>query len=122
MSEKKITYLLGAGSSYQACPILSELGEKMIEMSRSYLGSKYKTDYNIKTDISRQNSENLMQSVGYFGRKALEFGTIDTYAKKLSLNNDYYDELQNLKLSVSVFFTLWEMSYSKELKKGRTML
>ncbi len=109
MSDKKITYLLGAGASYQACPILSELGEKMILMSRNYLGDKYQENYNFIKD-SGDNSENIMQNIGYFGRKAIEYGTIDTYAKKLYLNRDHSEELHHLKLSVSIFFTIWEIT------------
>ena len=40
MKGKKITYLLGADASYQACPIWKEQGEKMIELAKI---SPYKT-------------------------------------------------------------------------------
>ncbi len=108
MSNKKITYLLGAGASYQACPILSELGDKMIEMSKSKLGNTYKLDFDIKRDFTRNNSQDILQLIGYFGRKSIEYGTIDTYAKKLSLSPNYSLELKSLKMAVSMFFTIWE--------------
>lgn len=110
MSDKKITYLLGAGASYQACPILNELGEKMIEMAKEHLKDNYNDNYEIFNDSSRNHSVNILQEIGYFGRKALEYGTIDTYAKKLSLNDDLFRELQSLKIVLSIFFVLWETS------------
>ena len=109
MGGGKITYLLGAGASYQACPILSELGEKMETMSSQILDKKYNAEYNINI-YTRDNFENLAQIIGYFGRKAKEYGTIDTYAKKLSLNSDLEFELKLLKLAISSFFIVWELT------------
>jgi len=47
---KNITYLLGAGASYNACPIWKEQGKKMIEMSLEYQDNtdfdNYKNPYN----------------------------------------------------------------------------
>ena len=34
---KKITYLLGAGASANACPILNKQGIKMVELATKYL-------------------------------------------------------------------------------------
>jgi len=104
---KKITYLLGAGASYQACPIWKEQGEKMIELANKFLlEEKKKFDTKKPMDLTEQ--EDILWDIGYFGNKALEYGTVDTYAKKLHLSDDYERELQRLKLAVSVFFTLWE--------------
>ena len=58
-----------------------------------------------------------MCDIGYFGHKALEYGTVDTYAKKL-LINESLTELQRLKLAVSIFFTLWESS-NDEIKNRK---
>lgn len=117
MSDKKITYLLGAGASYNACPILNELGEKMIEMAETHLpelDAKFDYNYNIEgNNITRNNSINILQDIGSFGVKACEFGTIDTYAKKLSLNHRYASSLQRLKLALSIFFVLWDNTDSK---------
>lgn len=112
-----ITYLLGAGASYEACPIWKEQGEKMIELASSYL-SENKKNFNNDKPEKLSESENILWDIGYFGNKALEFGTIDTYAKKLNINgNDF--ELQRLKLAISIFFTLWESSNDK-IKKRNT--
>jgi len=122
MSDKKITYLLGAGASYNACPILNELGEKMIEMAVTHLLElgvtfDYNYDFN-KNTFSRGHSINILQDIGSFGIKACEFGTIDTFAKKLSLNDRNSSTLQRLKLALSSFFLLWETTSSTIKKRN----
>jgi hypothetical protein len=104
---KRITYFLGAGASFQACPIWKEQGEKMIELAIKYLPEEKKNFKDKKPD-SLTEQEDILWDMAYFGNKALEYGTIDTYAKKLYLSDDYERELQRLKLAVSIFFTLWE--------------
>jgi hypothetical protein len=104
-----ITYLLGAGASFNSCPIWKEQGEKMIELSTKYL-SIPDVNFQEKKPVNLTEQQDILWDIGYFGNKAIEFETIDTYAKKLYINDNYNSELQRLKLSVSVFFTLWESS------------
>jgi len=112
-NSKNITYLLGAGASFNSCPILKELGEKMVLMARNYLGDSA-IDFPNRS-ISQEDDENLIWNIGYFGMKAIKYGTIDTYAKKLQLNNSR-NELNELKLAVSVFFTIWQLTDDFEIK------
>ena len=117
----KITYLLGAGASYNACPILDKQAEMMVKIAEFELqtiirelnpekyvyGVSFKfTDEDIPK-IPSNNKSQILWHIGYFGKKALEYNTIDTYAKKLHLNGET-DELKKLKMCVSVFFDLWE--------------
>ena len=44
------------------------------------------------------------------GNKAAEYGTLDTYAKKLHLNNEV-NEIKKLKFLVSIFFLVWQKYY-----------
>jgi len=108
MKSKNITYLLGAGASYNSCPIWKEQGEKMIELSEKYLKLP-NVNFNEEKPNDLSDRQSILWDLGYFGHKALEFGTIDTYAKKLLINQSLKD-LQRLKLAVSIFFTLWESS------------
>lgn len=115
----KITYYLGAGASYYACPILEKQAEMMIHMSTIELQiSGYSSDgYGGFTGINYNESEKsklpshgkilTLWHIGYFGKKAIEYNTIDTYARKLFLNEEY-EELNSLKFCVSVFFDLFE--------------
>jgi hypothetical protein len=103
---KNITYLLGAGASFNSCPVWKEQGEKMIELSKKYLDNS-NSDFNENKPIDLTEQQGILWDIGYFGNIAIEFGTIDTYAKKLFINGDD-KELQRLKLAVSIFFALWE--------------
>ena len=114
MVEKNITYLLGAGASYNASPILNEQGEKMIELAQIF--KKLKDDGFFNKNESLRYLEEIFSYMGDFGKKAKEFGTIDTYARKLYLNDSSY-ELEKLKVAVSLFFTIWQLTDNKDLKK-----
>ena len=125
----KITYLLGAGASYYACPILEKQAEMMIAVASEeiknattkndgYGGITY-DDYQYLSheilNLPDNNKIHILWHIGYFGKKAIEYNTIDTYARKLFLN-DELDELNLLKMSVSVFFDLWENFYETRYK------
>lgn len=111
---KNITFFLGAGASRYACPIWKEQGQKMLNLARICLGDSVKKFDTLANDFNDEYMS-LAWEIGYFGTKALEYGTIDTYAKRLFLNESH-DELAKLKLAVSVFFTTWQMSEDRELK------
>lgn len=120
----KITYLLGAGASYNSCPILEKQAEMMLKVAETELieltrkddgsGAIKSTIYNFsieeKDTLPNDNQLKILWHIGYFGNKAKEYNTIDTYARKLFLN-DEITELNLLKMSVSVFFDLWENFY-----------
>jgi len=104
-----ITYLFGAGASYQACPIWKEQADKMIELP-NMLG--YKFNYTEGENKSLPNDgDELAWLIGYVGTKAKEFNTVDAYAKKLYLQNNI-NELNQLKAAVSCFFTIWSLTNS----------
>lgn len=109
-----ITYLLGAGASYNACPVWKEQGEKMVELATTYQSN---TDFNtFKNPYTENQSEFLLWDIGYFGIKAIKYNTIDAYARKLSFSKSI-DELDRLKLAISVFFTLWQLSDDLEIRR-----
>lgn len=93
----KITYLLGAGASFNAVPIWNEQGLTMQEM-----GFRLKT----KFKNSRQLRP-IFEAMEKYGKYALEYGTIDIYARKLFLNNKP-EELNQLKLVLSLYLDIWE--------------
>jgi len=95
---KNITYLLGAGASYNALPIQQELGEKMIELA----------DIMKSLNLKDNSINTIIKNLKEFGKKALEFGTIDTYARKLSFHKEDVLQLEKLKKTVSLFFTIWQ--------------
>lgn len=106
-----ITYLFGAGASYNSVPIWNRQGETMILVGE-------KIEYLVKnTDLQSSQVHNslyyneiiieLGRKLVDYGNKALEFGTLDIYAKSLFLlDND--TELNSLKYHLSIYFDLWE--------------
>lgn len=112
-----VTFFTGAGASYNACPIWNEQGEKMLQLAQEILNEGSFPEFPPPRKLT-SDSDLLIYEIGYFGEKAIKYGTIDTYAKKLSLNINDNKELQHLKLAVSAFFTLWHlMDDSLNLKK-----
>jgi hypothetical protein len=99
---QNITYLFGAGASFHSCPIWKEQAEKMTSIS-SAIDS---IDIESKKYEELNNKEKIIWLISYFGKKANEFNTIDTYARKLYLLNRTA-ELNRLKAAVSCFFTIW---------------
>lgn len=98
MSKKhKITYLLGAGASFESVPIWKEQGLTMRE-----LGNRLKS----KSE-SLSSLKAIFENMHQYGIKAMEFGTIDIYARKLFLNNRL-EELNDLKLALSLYLDIWE--------------
>ncbi len=109
-----ITYFLGAGASYHACPIWKEQAEMMIALSKKYLpDDNFESD---KNPYSLRQNEFIFWEIGYFGRKAEKFNTIDTYAKKLLFNGST-EQLDRLKFAISIFFTIWQLDDSLDIRK-----
>lgn len=110
----KITYLLGAGASYGAVPIWRRQAESMIEVAREMLNliRNSQKEFSRNEETRKQFSflESLFKELDFFGIKALDFGSIDIYAKRLYLLKDY-ESLNSLKKSVSIYFDLWESGF-----------
>ncbi len=107
---KKVTYLLGAGASFYACPILAALNEKMISVAKMLIVLHQQlvpNNFRNREEFKKHDMFYWIWQMGYFGEKGKEYGTVDTYAKKLWLNGNY-KELRDLKTSISLFFTIWE--------------
>lgn len=110
----KVTYLLGAGASYGAVPIWGRQAESMIDVAREMLilirNSQREFSLNGVTRKQFEFLKTLFKDLEFFGIKALEFGSIDIYAKRLFLLKDYVN-LNSLKKSVSIYFDLWESGF-----------
>lgn len=113
-----VTFFTGAGASYHACPIWKEQGEKMVELAQNFLKRDSFPTFEHPNGL-KNNTELLVYEIGYFGEKAIKYGTIDTYAKKLSLNPNDSKELQHLKLAVSAFFTVWHLTNDYNFKSRK---
>jgi hypothetical protein len=101
-----ITYLFGAGASYNAVPIVEEfptaIGE-FIQITKSRLAnikSKQKADVIEGVNTFIKNMEELIVISN-------DYKTIDTYARKLALTESECT-LHDLKVTLSIFFELWQ--------------
>jgi len=108
----KIVYYLGAGASYNSVPIQEKLGLSMVEAVKHFKSTINDTRItnNITYKRLRNNKSVLIQianDIEYFGFKATEYGSLDIYARRLSLLG-LKDELNRLKFSLSTFLVFWE--------------
>jgi hypothetical protein len=128
----KITYLLGAGASYYSCPIWKEqakamqtIGDKELYKTLTPQEKKVSFYFTDTEELNRltSNKQIILWYISFFGKRGEKFNTIDTYARKLYLQKEF-SLLNLLKMSVSVFFDLWENFYNEQfaqnspLKKG----
>lgn len=112
---EKILYLLGAGASAEALPIVKDsadgkvkgLARAMIEMAAFMQEQTF--------DPSSQPFINdFIIHLQELAKESDRFTTIDTYSKHLYLTNRH--ELEKLKISLSLFFCI-EQIYFKKLDK-----
>jgi|GEM_PF-1206931 len=114
----KIVYYLGAGASYKSVPIQEKLGLFMVEASYRILATIRNTSIVNKAKYERLKIKNdvligIANDIKYFGDKASDYGSLDIYARRLSLLG-LKDELNRLKFSLSTFFVIWENFIHKE--------
>ncbi|MBW8198913.1 hypothetical protein [Flagellimonas abyssi] len=107
-----ITYLVGAGASHGALPVVGEMSEKIIEareLLRNHVSNSNdqplalagkQTQYTVHTASAK-----LMDDFDWLSKCAMNHASIDTYAKKLYLAGHQQD-LRRLKLALCAYFTL----------------
>ena len=117
MSEKKrynITYLLGAGASAKAIPIVNEFSQILIQMKdlleicESDLRDRNQNDLIVGVQRLKKNLLLLLNEID-------RFGTVDTYAKMLVLQGRE-EEIGELKITLGIIFTFFQ-----ECKDRRNM-
>lgn len=116
---KQVTYYVGAGASYNSIPLATELGERMIAVAKRLATPDLTIDtderiFAFSGDTSK-GLDTLLQNIGYFGQQAIEFGSLDNYAKYLHDNKENV-RYTWLKLSLNAFLTAWQQSIDSELK------
>jgi hypothetical protein len=108
MKKKSITYYTGAGASYNAMPVLDELGTWMILVSQDACAAFEAIPSPPGVSPLHLPFGQLLQKIEHYGRISNDFGTIDTYAKRLHwLGKD--DELKELKACLSLFFSIIQL-------------
>ena len=99
-----ISYLLGAGASAEALPVVSQMNSHLVRfqqilLSKGTVDGKY-----------HEAADQLSGDIGWLIRESSHHQTIDTLAKKLFIVKDRTDDLRKLKKVLSVFF-VYEQTY-----------
>lgn len=106
----KITYFLGAGASYNSIPIWKGQGESMINVADLVLNLLLHNT-TVKQEFPKLSNNRVLidffTNLKNYGILAIEYGSIDIYARRLYLLNQN-SELNELKKCLSVYFDLWE--------------
>jgi len=127
--DPKITYLLGAGASYNSIPIWSEQGDSMNQVAEiikraienpntvfeaELLESK---EYNGFNNNEQTILNQLVEDLNKYALKAEENDTIDSYAFQLFKRKNK-QELFNLKRAVSIYLDIWQFYRKNVLSKN----
>ena len=112
-SELNITYLLGAGASAQALPIVRKV-EGSPSMSQAFIQLAQQLEQFEYDAIYKDYIIELKKNLKWLADGTDEFGTPDTYAKYLFLSNP--PELNKLKNSLSAYF-IFEQILNKKFDK-----
>ncbi|WP_437396656.1 hypothetical protein [Flagellimonas lutimaris] len=109
---KNITYLFGAGASAQVLPVVRNMPKSIADVAKvieDYSKILVEEEIDIqpipkgKTNLQLLNQ--LLNQFKWMQEKASSHASIDTFAKKLSINNEH-NQLRNLKVAMSVYFTI----------------
>lgn len=124
-SKPKISYLLGAGASFNSVPIWKQQGMTILQLAGKILSQiqeGYSKSYDSIDEFNIEGNSYLIkffERMKFFGEKALEFESIDVYARKLWLL-DNTSELKQLKATISVYLDLWENFFFRDFKIGES--
>jgi hypothetical protein len=130
----KTTYLLGAGASYNALPIINEFHDVMLKIHKLFkniIANNRIIDETIDKNLNNiyitlcesiETKEFLIyfnNQLEFYIQKLKNFSTIDSYAKYLYINKNKNGiiEYNKYKLFVSIFFILFQDHFYNFLKK-----
>ena len=103
-----VTYLLGAGASYNSMPVVSELTEDMRALSGllDRIGDR-RVFLSDVPDSRRGSLEERLNDIGEIAQKASRFYSIDTYARYLHLwrrHRRFRDDARQLTEALDIYF------------------
>jgi hypothetical protein len=108
----EITFLFGAGASAQKLPVVNQIPQiltktiQLLELEKFYLSEDFFVDKHIENNKSKRGYQiELVESLIWLKEESTNHASIDTLAKKLSINRKF-SELRKLKLATSVFFAI----------------
>jgi hypothetical protein len=110
----KITYLLGAGASCNALPLVNSFKDRLSSFNKrllenlQYQPSQDMEAYRQLFPFGGKNGKDLQESIYWLRNIAERHASIDTYAKKLFIKNDNeaLKDLHKLKSTLSCYLLL----------------
>ena len=110
----KITYLLGAGASYNSLPVLNELPSRLQNfialLSQKKLVDPFPSDINLLCT-------ELINDLSWLANETANHQTIDTFARKLFLNTKYHPKLKLLKALLTIYFLFEQTNIDRYLRE-----
>lgn len=112
--KEKFLYLLGAGASAQALPIVKGPADGKIQgLATSFKGMaiKLRNEHphdNFSNEFVKQMNQNLL----WLQQESENHGTVDTYAKYLYIRGEH-DKFNTLKITLSAYFALEQLYRNK---------
>ena len=101
---KNITYILGAGASANALPVINEIDSRL----ETYKGLLYsfiqQKQRNPVTNDLNPASHQLLERLNWLIDNTKNHLTVDTFARKLFAKNSTHNDLRSLKRVLSTFF------------------
>jgi len=106
MSKRKITYLLGAGASYGALPVVNTMNDRiLVFLKELYRLSQYDKD-------AGSGLSHILAAFNEVFENVRKHTSIDTYAKKLYFKDDL-NNLAILKALMTAYFEYEQTPYNK---------
>jgi len=106
----KITYLFGAGASANALPIVRNISSNIEALINYYsqLNTIILDSYSSNEFDANSEKKQLVEDLNWLKSETSRHASIDTFAKKLFVNKRF-DELNKLKVLISVFFSFLQV-------------
>jgi hypothetical protein len=127
--KKQVLYFFGAGASAKAIPVLKNW-EAELEFFKTYFSENFQrtNKFDVKSSEDHENrTRPILEYIDFVLKEGTGHYTIDTFAKKLFLN-DRLDDLKKLKIVIYLFLTYKEnfrrsvadnSPYTKETQDNR---
>jgi hypothetical protein len=127
---QNVTFLLGAGASFHAIPVVGQLNYRLEEFAatlestgifRDILPGAPPKSYVVEDEDFKEHRESCDLLASKIRKLVCDISgylTIDTYAKKLYLQEDY-DALDGLKLMLSLYFTIEQLTEKQDEEKHK---
>ena len=115
---KNITYILGAGASANALPVINEIDGRLEMFKRVIYSFIQEKQRNPITNNLNPIAHELLIKIIWLIDNTKNHLTIDSFARKLFAKNSIHDDLRSLKRVLSTYF-LYEQIKTKRNEKLR---